>query len=46
MPQQPMTRNERLSKVVKMRIDALKKMGTARHNRAARAAAMKRALRR
>lgn len=46
MPQQPMMRNERLKKVVKMRIDALKKMGAARHSRAARAAVAKRALRR
>ena len=43
MPQQPTMRNERLKKLVKMRIDALKKMGAARHSRAARAAAMKRA---
>ena len=42
MAQQPMMRNERLKKLVKMRIDSLKKMGTARQSRAARAAAAKR----
>ena len=33
MPQQPMTRNERLKKLAQMRIDYLKKMEAARHGR-------------
>ena len=36
MTRQPTTRKERLKRLVKMRIDYLKKMGEARHGRAPR----------
>lgn len=43
MPQQPMTRNERLKRLTKMRIDYLKKMGAARRGRVPRPVASPRA---
>ena len=45
MPRQTLTRNERMRKLVKMRIDSLKKMGAARQGRAPRPGAPPRAAR-